>query len=75
VKPALVQAIGPMKSANLVVRVATTDPAGRREAVFRGVDASTNWNSSENEIQEAFDQALAHLRQQIDSDLRQHCSL
>ena len=71
---AYIHSIGYLKSANLVVRVTTVDPAGRRQATFRGVNGSTNWNSTEAEIQEAFDRALADLQQQIGADLASHCS-
>lgn len=68
-----IQSIGVMKSANLVVRVVTTDPTGQRVVMFRGVHNSTNWNSSENEVQAAFDLALADLQQQMGTDLQKHC--
>ncbi|MGM9488336.1 hypothetical protein [Ideonella sp. YS5] len=71
---AYIQSIGYLKSANLVVRVTTVDPAGQRQATFRGVNGSTNWNSSEAEIQEAFERALADLQQQVGADLASHCS-
>ena len=71
---AYVHGISTLKSANLVVRVTATGAAGeQRQSTYRGVNGSTNWNSSEDEVQSAFNLALVDLQQQIDSDLRKHC--
>jgi len=71
---AYVHGISTLKSANLVVRVTAIGAAGeQRQSTYRGVDGSTNWNSSEDEVQSAFNLALADLQRQIGTDLRKHC--
>jgi hypothetical protein len=71
---AYVQSLATLKSANLVVRVQVAAAgAPPRVKTYRGVDGSTNWNSTENEIQAAFDAALANLKQQIGADLDGLC--
>lgn len=72
---AYIHAIGTMKSANLVVRVTAVDAAGsRHQSTFRGVDGSVNWNNSQDEVQVAFNAALADLQRQIGADLNKHCN-
>jgi hypothetical protein len=71
---AYIQSLATMKSANLVVRVhVAQDGHAPRTKLYRGVDNSTNWSSSENEIQAAFDGAMGHLRQQMAADLAATC--
>jgi hypothetical protein len=72
---AYIHALSTMKSANLVVRVHMTTPDGAlRSKLYRGVDGSTNWSNSESEVQAAFDNAMIHLRQQLQRDLALTCT-
>jgi hypothetical protein len=71
---AYIHGLSTLKSANLVARVSTSvDGGAPRVTTYRGVDGSTNWNSSESEVQEAFDRALNDLQRQIGADLSQSC--
>lgn len=72
---AYIHALSTMKSANLVVRVHMTTPdATQRTKLYRGVDGSTNWSSSESKVQAAFENAMNHLRQQLQRDLALTCT-
>lgn len=72
---AYIQSIGTMKSANLVVKVTTSGAGGvQRQSTFRGVDNSINWNNTQDEVQGAFNTALADLQRQIGAHLKQHCN-
>jgi hypothetical protein len=71
---AYIQSLATMKSANLVVRVHVAQHGhAPRTKLYRGVDNSTNWSSSEDEIQAAFDSAMAHLQRQMAADLATGC--
>ena len=71
---AYIQGIGTLKSANLVVRVHTTQQGQPPQTrLYRGADASLNWANTEAEIQEAFDRALANLAAQISADVQAPC--
>ncbi|MGY4827479.1 hypothetical protein ACVNIS_02755 [Sphaerotilaceae bacterium SBD11-9] len=72
---AYIHSLSTMKSANLVLRVhlATSGASTSLTKVYRGVDRSLNWSSSESEIQAAFDGAMAHLQQQLAEDLALTC--
>ena len=71
---AYIHSLGTLKSANIVVKVTVADGgAPPTTKMFRGVDGSTNWSSSESEIQVAFDRALVHLRQQMSAELAGLC--
>lgn len=72
---AYIRGIHAMKSANIVVRVDDSLPTGKpgRSKVYRGLDNTTNWSSTEYEIQKAFDRALMDLSTQIAADLRSGC--
>ncbi|MFO1340956.1 MAG: hypothetical protein U1F53_22505 [Burkholderiaceae bacterium] len=71
---AYIQGISTMKSANMVVRV-TIASSGKadRKLVYRGVDNTVNWNSTESEVQEAFDRAMSDLQRQMGADLAKSC--
>jgi hypothetical protein len=40
---------------------------------LRGVEGSTNWNSTESEVQAAFEGAWSDLRPQVEDQLRGAC--
>ncbi|RQP25222.1 hypothetical protein [Piscinibacter terrae] len=71
---AYIQSLGTLKSANLVVKVQVAgNGAVPGSKVYRGVDGSVNWSSSESEIQAAFDAAMTSLRQQLAADQAGWC--
>jgi hypothetical protein len=75
VAKAYIQALHTLKSANIVVKVRVAGGQGApTQKMYRGVNASVNWSSSESEVQEAFDGALADLRRQLGADLSAACS-
>ncbi|HSV36643.1 MAG TPA: hypothetical protein VLI46_13860 [Ramlibacter sp.] len=75
VSKAYIQALHSLKSANIVVKVRLTSVQGTStQKMYRGVNASLNWSSSESEVQAAFDGALADLRRQVGADLSALCS-
>lgn len=72
---AYVHGLVTLKSANLVVRVQfpPEGPAAATTKTYRGFDDSTNWSTSEGEIQQAFNTALDNLTAQIGADLKKRC--
>jgi hypothetical protein len=72
---AYVQAIYSLKSANIVVRVEVAKAGGPAVSskTLRGVEGSTNWNSTESEVQAAFEGAWSDLRPQVEDQLRGAC--
>jgi len=71
---AYIHSIATMKSANLVVRVQlAADGAPLQVKTYRGVDSSTNWSSSESEIQITFDNALNDLKLKMSADIDRLC--